>query len=48
VHPFGDHHNQTRVEVFRQLDFASKSGGGIVPLIGYAVRGLVDGLRKAA
>jgi hypothetical protein len=33
-------------EYNRQLDLASKSGGDIVPFIGYAVRGFVDGLRE--
>jgi hypothetical protein len=43
---FSNHYNQTRAEYYRQLDFASKSGGDIVPFIGYAVRGFVDGLRE--
>ena len=31
---------------YRQLNDASKSGGDIVPFIGYAVGGFVDGLRE--
>ncbi len=45
AHLFSNHYNETRGEYYRQLDHASKSGGDIVPFIGYAVRGLVDGLR---
>ena len=46
AHLFSNHYNQTRAEYYRQLDQASKSGGDIVPFIGYAVRGFVDGLRE--
>ena len=46
AHLFSNHYNQTRTEYYRQLDHASKSGGDIVPFIGYAVRGFVDGLRE--
>ena len=46
AHLFSNHYNQTRAEYYRQLDHASKSGGDIVPFIGYAVRGFVDGLRE--
>ena len=46
AHLFSNHYNQTRTEYYRQLDQASKSGGEIVPFIGYAVRGFVDGLRE--
>ena len=46
AHLFSNHYNQTRTEYYRQLDLASKSGGDIVPFIGYAVRGFVDGLRE--
>jgi Fic family protein len=41
-----NHYNQTRTEYYRQLDFASKSGGDIIPFIEYAARGFVDGLRE--
>jgi len=46
AHLFSNHYNQTRAEYYRQLDYTSKSGGDIVPFIGYAVRGFVDGLRE--
>lgn len=46
AHLFSNHYNQTRLEYYRQLDYASKSGGDIVPFINYAVRGFVDGLRQ--
>jgi len=46
AHLFSNHYNQTRAEYYRQLDHASKSGGDIVPFLGYAVRGFVDGLRE--
>lgn len=46
AHLFSNHYNQTRADYYQQLDYASKSGGDIVPFVGYAVRGLVDGLRE--
>lgn len=46
AHLFSNHYNQTRAEYYRQLDYASKSGGEIAPFLGYAVRGFVDGLRE--
>lgn len=45
AHLLSNHYNQTRSEYYRQLDYASKSGGDILPFIKYAVVGLVDGLR---
>ena len=45
AHLLSNHYNQTRQEYYRQLDYASKSGGDILPFIDYAVQGLVDGLR---
>ncbi|MFM7591535.1 MAG: Fic family protein, partial [Isosphaeraceae bacterium] len=33
-------------EYYRQLDYASKSGGDMIPFIAYAVQGLVDGLKS--
>lgn len=45
AHLLSNHYNQTRTEYYRQLDLASKSGGNLFPFLGYAVRGLVDGLR---
>ena len=44
AHLLSNHYNQTRSEYYRQLDYASQSGGDIVPFIKYAVRGFVDGL----
>lgn len=46
AHLLSNHYNETRAEYYRQLDFASKSGGDLLPFLRYAVRGLVDGLRK--
>jgi len=46
AHLFSNHYNQTRSEYYRLLDYASKSGGDILPFISYAVRGFVDGLRE--
>ena len=46
AHLFSNHYNQTRSEYYRHLDYASKSGGNILPFINYAVRGFVDGLRE--
>lgn len=41
-----NHYNQTRSEYLRQLDFASKSGGDVIPFLSYAVTGFLDGLRE--
>lgn len=46
AHLLSNHYNETRAEYYRQLDFASKSGGDLRPFLLYAVQGLVDGLRK--
>lgn len=46
AHLFSNHYNQTRAEYYRQLDYASKSGGDILPFLSYAVQGFVDGLRE--
>lgn len=46
AHLLSNHYNQTRAEYYRQLDYASKSGGDIIPFIQYAVQGFVDGLRS--
>lgn len=46
IHLLSNHYNQTRAEYYRQLDYASTSGGDIVPFVQYAVRGFVDGLRQ--
>lgn len=46
AHLLSNHYNQTRTEYYRQLEYASKSGGDILPFLNYAVRGFVDGLRS--
>jgi Fic family protein len=45
AHLLSNHYNETRADYYRQLDYASRSGGDIVQFIQYAVRGLVDGLQ---
>jgi Fic family protein len=45
-HLLSDHYNTTRTEYYRQLAYASESGGDIVPFVRYAVRGFVDGIRE--
>lgn len=45
AHLLSNHYNLTRVEYYRQLDAASRSGGDIVPFVEYAAQGLADGLR---
>lgn len=45
AHLLSNHYNATRAEYYRQLDYASKSNGDILPFIRYAVQGFVDGLR---
>jgi Fic family protein len=46
AHLLSNHYNETKVDYYRQLDQASKSGGDPLPFLRYAVEGLVDGLRK--
>jgi len=46
THLLSNHYNQTRAEYYRQLDLASRSGGDLLPMLDYAVRGLVDGLHE--
>ena len=41
-----NHYNHTRTEYYRQLDRASRSGGDIVPFVGYAMQGFLDGLEE--
>ena len=45
-HLLSNHYNKTRSEYYRQLDYASKSGGDIYKFIRYAVRGFVDQLQE--
>ena len=44
AHLLSNHYNHTRLEYYRQLDQASKSGGDLVPFLQYATQGFVDGL----
>ncbi len=44
AHLLSNHYNQTRSEYYRQLDYASRSGGDVLRFISYAVQGLFDGL----
>ena len=46
AHLLSNHYNSTRTEYYRQLDYASKSKGDVIPFIRYAVNGYVDGLRS--
>jgi hypothetical protein len=46
AHLLSNHYNLTRQEYYRQLDRASQSGGEILPFLGYALEGFVDGLRS--
>lgn len=45
AHLLSDHYNKTRTEYYRQLTFASRSGGDVLPFIRYALEGFLDGLR---
>ena len=44
AHLLSNHYNQTRSRYYEELDRASKSGGDLIPFLGYAIRGLVDEL----
>lgn len=46
AHLLSNHYNQTRAEYYRQLDYASKSGGDINRFLEYAAQGLADGLSE--
>lgn len=46
AHLLSNHYNLTRAEYYRQLDRSSKAGGDVIPFLGYAVQGFVDGLRE--
>lgn len=45
AHLLSDHYNQTRPEYYRLLDYASRSGGDILPFLSYAVAGFVEELK---
>jgi Fic family protein len=44
AHLLSNHYNETRAEYYRQLDAASRSSGGVLAFLEYALRGFVDGL----
>ena len=46
AHLLSNHYNLTRAEYYRQLEYASESGGDILRFVNYAVQGLLDGLRE--
>lgn len=46
AHLLSNHYNETRSEYYKQLSYASKSGGDVMPFILYALRGFVDQLRE--
>lgn len=45
AHLLSNHYNETRTEYDRQLEYASGSGGDILPFLRYAIAGFSDGLR---
>lgn len=46
AHLLSDHYNRTRAEYYRQLAYASESGGDTYRFLGYAVQGFRDGLQE--
>jgi Fic family protein len=46
AHLLSNHYNQTRQAYYRTLERASVSGGDVLPFLQYAVKGMLDGLRK--
>ncbi len=46
AHLLSNHYNETRSDYYRQLSYASKSGGDILPFCMYALRGFADQLRE--
>ncbi|MFQ5972492.1 MAG: Fic family protein [Alphaproteobacteria bacterium] len=46
AHLLSNYYNQTRMEYYRQLDRASKSGGDLLPFIKYAIDGFLDQVRE--
>jgi Fic family protein len=46
AHLLSNHYNATRARYYRQLELASKSGGDIVPFLGYAAEGFVGELQQ--
>ena len=45
AHLLSNHFNDTRIEYYRQLTHASKSGGDVLPFLIYALQGFYDGLQ---
>ncbi|NIQ03118.1 MAG: Fic family protein [Nitrospinaceae bacterium] len=46
AHLLSNHYNLTRDEYYRQLEYASVSGGDVLPFIEYALKGFIDGLKE--
>lgn len=46
AHLLSNYYNQTRTEYYRQLEYASKSGGDVLKFIEYACQGLCEQLRE--
>lgn len=46
AHLLSNHYNATRSNYYRELDRASKSGGDLIPLLGYAASGFVGELQQ--
>lgn len=46
AHLLSNHYNATRANYYRQLEYASKSGGNLIPFFGYAAEGLVEQLQQ--
>ncbi len=46
AHLLSNHYNQTRNEYYRQLEYASQSGGNVFPFLLYGLQGFVDGLKE--
>lgn len=46
AHLLSNHYNLTREEYYRQLEYASQSGGEVLPFIEYALKGFIDGLKE--
>jgi Fic family protein len=46
AHLLSNHYNATRSNYYRQLDHASKSGGDLIPFLGYAAGGFVGELQQ--
>ena len=46
AHLLSNHYNQTRDEYYRQLDYASKSGGDVTAFLEYGIHGFSDQLQE--